>query len=188
MTKFKYKYDINKYLDDVYKKVFELYPWADKDIIKNKYEYFIEKENNHYEFISYFDNYDGKKYREVLDWLKTTDDFYKLVIGRIEDSLIWNTPIKETFKMPVERGSSIHGWYLERYEFNKLITGGYSVFVQAGDRTTGGSRTFLIPQDYFEETYYEFIDKYLELVPPSHFGMSRVDLEDNKELAKFLGF
>ena len=41
MGKFIYKYDINKYLDKVYKRVLELYPWANMDIIKEEYE--IEK-------------------------------------------------------------------------------------------------------------------------------------------------
>lgn len=186
MAKFIYKYDINKYLDIVYKKVFKLYPWANIDIVKE--EYTIEKIDKKYEFVYYYKNYDGERTKRVLDWVKTTDDFLNYVMGSIEDALIWNTPIKETIKIPIERGSSVHGWYLERYEFNKLTTGGYSVFVQAGDRTTGGSRTFLIPQDYFEGTYYEFLDKYVYLVPPDHFGISREELEINKELAKFLGF
>lgn len=188
MSKFLYKYDINKYIDKVYKDVLDLYPWATIDMIKDKYEYAIEKEGNHYEFVSYFKNQDGEKSRSVLDFLKTTDDFYELVKNRCEDTLIWNTLIVDTFKMPIESGTSLHGWYLERYEFNKLSTGGYSSFVQAGDRTTGGSRTFLIPQHYFDGTYYEFIDKYVCLVPPNHFGMSREIFEDNKDLAKFLGF
>ena len=186
MGKFIYKYDINKYLDKVYKRVLELYPWTNMDIIKEEYE--IEKIGKKYEFVYYYENYDGERTRRVLDWVKTTDDFFDYVIGSIEDSLIWNTPIKETFKMSIERGTSLHGWYLERYEFNKLSGGGYSVFIQAGDRTTGGSRTFLIPQHYFNGTYYEFLDKYISLVPPSHFGFSREEFEEDKELAKFLGF
>ena len=188
MKKFLYKYDINKYLDKVYKKILELYPWTNIDMIKCDYEYAIEKEGKNYEFICYYKNQNGEKSRRVLDWIKTTDHFCEYLKNEIEDSLIWNTTIKETFKMPIESSVSLHGWYLERYEFNKLSTGGYSVFVQAGDRTTGGSRTFLIPQDYFDGTYYEFIDKYVKLVPPSHFGLSIEELQENKDLSNFLGF
>ena len=46
MNKFLYKYDINKYIDKVYETVLDLYPWATIDMIKGKYEYAIEKENN----------------------------------------------------------------------------------------------------------------------------------------------
>ena len=188
MIKFLYKYDINKYLDKAYKEIMNLYPWATIDMIKGRYEYAIEKEGKHYEFVSYYKTLEGEKARSVLDWINTTDEFFDLVKNRCEDTLVWNTMIVDTFKMPIEYGTSLHGWYLERYEFNKLSTGGYSVFVQAGDRTTGGSRTFLIPQNYFDGTYYEFLDKYFELVPSNHFGISREELEQNKDLIKFLGF
>ena len=65
--------------------------------------------------------------------------------------------------------------------------GGYSVFCQAGDRVAGGSRTFFIPPDYFNGTYDEFLDKYIELVP-SVFGFTKEELAEIPELKKFLGY
>lgn len=186
MGKFLYKYDIDKYLDEAYKKVFDLYPWATKDMLDNRYKYAIEKEGKHYEFIEYYSQ-DGKEYRRVLDWIKDTKGFLDYIKNNCENHFCWVNPIKETYKPPIEYEKMVSGWYLERYEFNKLLYGGYSVFVQAGDRTTGGSRTFLIPQYFFNGTYYEFLDKYFELVP-AYFGMGRKELETNKELVKFLGF
>ena len=81
----------------------------------------------------------------------------------------------------------ISGWYLERYEFNEHKLGGYSAFVQAGDRVAGGSRTFFIPDSYMKGTYEEFLDKYCELVP-GYFGLGKADLINDKGLKEFLGF
>lgn len=183
MSKFLYKYDINKYLDKAKELILKDYPWVTEDMLDTGYEYKIEKVGNIYEFVAYYEDH-----KAILDWIKSDKDFYNLLKSRCESNIERHNPIIETFKMPIDNGTSVHGWYLERYEFNKHFYGGYSAFVQAGDRTTGGSRTFFIPNDYFDGTYYEFLDKYLELVPTNHFGMSREEFEDNKELAKFLGF
>ena len=61
--------------------------------------------------------------------------------------------------------------------------------VTAGDRTTGGSRDFFITPDCFEaKTYEEFLDRYLEIVPESSFGLGKKDILPDKELQKFLGY
>lgn len=85
---------------------------------------------------------------------------------------------------PIDTGG---GWMLERYEFHKLANGTYQAFIQGGDRYTGGSRTFDIPKDYLDGTYEEFLDKYEQLVPGGHFGLSKEDLLVDGGLKAFLG-
>lgn len=186
--KFPYGYDINKYLDKAFDLIKETFFWVRKDMFDERYEYDIEKEGNRYEYIVYYTDQDGEKTRRVLDWCKKPKDFYNIVKSDNEYKITSYNPIKETFKVPIDCGKDAGGWYLERYEFSSHEQGGYSVFVQAGDRVTGGSRTFYIPQDYFKGTYDEFLDKYVKLVYPRAFGMSREDLDNTKGLKEFLGF
>ena len=80
------------------------------------------------------------------------------------------------------------GWYLEDYRFQKHKLGGYSTFVQAGNRSAGGSRTFFIPASYFKLPWDEFLDKYLQLVSSGPFYVDRDDLENTKGLKTFLGY
>ena len=61
--------------------------------------------------------------------------------------------------------------------------------MQAGDRVTGGSRTFFITPYCFEaKTYDEFLDRYLEIVPGSSFGLGKEELYKNDKLKSFLGY
>ncbi len=188
MSKFPYKYDINKYLEKAKEIIFDSYPWATEDMLDDKYEYKIEKVGGVYEFVSYYHNYDGEILRKVLTWIKSDSDFYDYIKDMHEYSIQSKNPKYKTFKVPISCGTMLHGWYLERYEFNKHFYGGYSAFVQAGDRVTGGSRTFFIPQDYFDGSFDEFLDKYVKLVSPGAFGMSKEDLKNAEGLKKFLGF
>ncbi|MCR5148316.1 MAG: hypothetical protein K6C35_05025 [Eubacterium sp.] len=85
--------------------------------------------------------------------------------------------------------ADLNGWYLEKYIISRLQTGDYKVYVQAGNRTTGGSREiFITPYCFEAESYEEFLDRYLEIVPGNAFGMSKEDLLPNKELRQFLGY
>lgn len=63
------------------------------------------------------------------------------------------------------------------------------VYFDHGDRTTGGSRTFFITPDCFEEKNYEaFLDRYLEIVPGGAFGLGKADLIEDPDLKKFFGY
>ena len=188
MNKFPYKYDINKYIDKACEKILYTYSWFTKDMLDERYEYSIEKEGDEYEFISYYTYPDGTKSRNVLKWIETVDDFYKQVIDDSEFKIVSYNPIKKELHVPKDDVINMGGWYLEIYDIRLHELGSYSVFVQAGDRTAGASRTFYIPQDYFKGSYSVFLDKYMELVPASSFGIKREVLENNNEIKKFLGF
>lgn len=182
--KFPYDYDIQKYLEKALEKLHEIYPWATLKMFE--YQYAIEKENDKYEYISYYQWSDKKIERKVLN-CNTYEEFIERIISDNSSWIERENPIKETFKFPLPDGIDLHGWYLERYEFNKHIKGGYSAFVQAGNRSTGGSRTFFIPPKYFEGTFEEFLDEYIKLVP-SVFGLTRQELQNIDGLKEFLGF
>lgn len=83
----------------------------------------------------------------------------------------------------------IYGWFLEKYTVCKLKSGDYRVDVQAGNRTTGGNRTFFITPDCFKaDTYEEFLDRYQEVVPGCSFGITKEDMLSNEELKRFFGY
>ena len=183
-NKFEYGYDVEKYIDNALDKLKETYPWAIREMFRKEYTYSIEKEKDKYEFVSYYKWYDGKIDRKVIE---NTEDFINEIISNQRSYIEDANEVKDVYKVPIEPGTIISGWYLERYEFRSHELGGYSALVQAGDRVTGGTRTFFIPPKFFEGTYDEFLDKYIELVP-GYFGMGKQDLIQNKELKKFLGF
>ena len=79
-------------------------------------------------------------------------------------------------------------WFLECYRIQKHELGGYSAYITAGNRSAGGSRTIFIPASYFKLPWDEFLDKYLSLVSPGSFFVSRSDLERAPRIKEFLGF
>ena len=182
--KFPYGHDVNVYIDKAIEKMKYTYPWAKRELFDTRYNYFIEKIGNSYQYVSTYDYGDEVK-REIFkgDALEFIDKIIWDQDWKIEDA----NPVKDVYVVPGQSGKCFAGWYLERYEFRSHELGGYSVFCQAGDRVAGGSRTFFIPPDYFKGSYEEFMDKYIELVPPS-FGFTKEELMNIPELKKFLGF
>jgi len=183
--KFPYGYDINKYIDKALEIMKNTYPWAKKELFDKKYEYIIEKVNNKYQYAYIYTWDDSSKEKTVIDGDST--NFINTIIWQQEDRIQQYNKVKEIFIVPGQAGKIIHDWHLEKYEFRLHELGGYSVFTQAGDRVTGGSRTFFIPPSYFEGSYEDFLNKYIQLVPPS-FGFTKEELSKIKELKKFLGY
>jgi len=182
--KFPYGYDVQEYIDRAIEKMRYTYPWAKEELFDERYKFRIEKKNNRYQYVfNYKDKYSNS--REILDC--DGDEFIGKIINYQTFAIENANPVIDVFVVPGQSGKSFAGWYLENYEFRKHELGGYSVFCQAGDRVTGGSRTFFIPPDYFKGSYEEFLDKYIELVPPS-FGFTKEELLNIKELKKFIGY
>ena len=183
-NKFPYGYDVNKYIDKAIEKMKATYPWVSKDIFNNKNEFKIEKIGNRYEYI-YIYHWDDEDSKEILKC--DSEGFIDTIINRQEYTVQNYNEVKEQFEVPGQEGKQTGGWYLERYTFRSHVLGGYSVFCQAGDRVAGGSRTFFIPNSYFEGDYNSFLDKYIKLVPPS-FGFTKEELKEAHGLKEFLGF
>ena len=195
---FEYGFDVNVYLQkaiDVLKTEYH-YHWASVSLLHDQVRYAIEEENGVHHYVSYttFDEDDVE--REVLDVaarapygaIRSGDEFIRLIVADNEfGMLLWNSKVR-TYPIRFERGICTDGWYLERYEFNRLKTGDFSAFVQAGDRMSGGSRDFLIPPEFLSGTFEEFLDRYETLVPGKSFGLYKKDLIGDEGLKRFLGF
>ena len=187
--KFPYGYDVNVYIDKALVKMKYLYPWASRNLFDKRYVYSIEKIGNRYEYV-YTYTYSYDDHEEISRHVLTgydSDRFIDSIVYDQEYKIQDYNKVKEVFVVPGQSGKCNLGWYLERYEFRSHMLGGFSVFCQAGDRVAGGSRTFFIPNDYFNGSYEEFLDKYIKLVPPS-FGFTKDELLNIPELKKFLGF
>ena len=182
--KFPYGYDVEAYIDKAIEKMQDTYPWATRDLFNKRYDYAIEKKGKEYEYISIY-HWDDRDEKKVLKC--DVEEFLDTIIYDNEFSIQEANKVKSTYKMPGQEGKSFGGWYLEDYTFRTHELGGYSVFCQTGDRVTGGSRTFFIPNSYFKGSYDEFLDRYIKLVPPS-FGFTREELAEDPKLKKFLGF
>ena len=184
--KFPYGTDIDIYIDKALEKMQFTYPWATRELLDEKVSYAIEETDGQMEFVRYYTWDSGRTDREVKDLEKRS------IVDYIAGDQAWYielaNPEKDVFEVPFEYGTDAHGWTLERYEFRTHVLGGYSSMVQAGNRSTGGSREFFIPPSYLEGTFSEFLDKYCEMVPGGAFGLYREDLENTPGLKEFLGF
>ena len=183
--KFPYGYDVNAYIDKAFEQMKELYPWAKKEMLRKNWSYAIEEVDGDYQFVTYFKWNDGEIERNVLNC--DGEKFIETFIDQHHDWIEDENPVTETCDVSSSCKYS-RDWYLEIYRFQKHQLGGYSAFVQAGNRSAGASRTFFIPPAYFKLPWEEFLDKYLDLVPPGPFYVSRSDLEKAKGLKEFLGY
>lgn len=183
--KFPYGYDVNTYIDKAFERMKALYPWAKKEMLRKNWSYTIEQVDGEYQYVTYFKWYDGEIERKVLNC--DGEQFIETFIEHHHSWIETENPVTETFDVPVKCGFD-GGWYLEIYRLQKHQLGGFSAFVQAGNRSAGGSRTFFIPPAYFKLSWEEFLDKYLETVPPGAFYADRDDLEKAEDLKQFLGY
>jgi hypothetical protein len=183
--KFPYGYDVNAYIDKAFEQMKQDFPWATREMIAKNTYWGIEKVGDDYQYVSYSSQYDGtlKAYPENID----CEEFIRRLASDHDWDLERANPVKESIDVPSSSKCS-GGWYLEIYRIQKHKLGGYSAYVQAGNRSAGGSRTFFIPGSYFKLSWEEFLDKYMDLVPPGPFYVSRADLENAKGVKEFLGF
>lgn len=183
--KFPYGYELDAYIDKAFEMMKEDFPWATRDMIAKHTYYGIEKVGDDYQYVSYYSPGDGtlKAHTKDVD----CDGFLRLLASDHDWELERANPVKESFSVPATT-KCWGDWYLEIYRIRKHELGGYSAYVQAGNRSAGGSRTFFIPRSYLELPWEEFLDKYLDLVSPGPFYVSRADLENAEGLKEFLGF
>lgn len=181
-AKFRYGMDIEVYLDKAFNNVRRDYRWIDKKKLKKACHYEIKQINGDWEFVRYYRN------DHTVCRCDSADSFIESVEYDYKQEALRENPVTAMYDVPFG-GVEIHGWRLERYTFLRLRTGDYKVEVQAGDRVTGGSREFFITPYCFEaKTYSEFLDRYLEIVPGSSFGLDKEVLLRDDKLKKFLGY
>lgn len=156
--------------------------------MEERCSYAIEERDGEYRFVEYFGNSRGRRDGNVLD-CDTADEFISYVVSEWEMYVLEYDPVAASYDVPYDPVDTGGGWMLEVYRFNRLMTGDYSVDVQAGDRCTGSGRTFFIPPETFDAgTFDEFLDRYEEVVPGKHFGLFKEDLAGDMKLREFLGY
>jgi hypothetical protein len=182
--KFRYGLDIKAYLERAYANVKKDYRWLNKKMLGKSWRYAIKQVDGDWEFVRAFK---GERKYSVCDH-STAESFIQSVEHDYQNAALAANPAVDVYAVPLRR-VEIYGWFLERYEFLKLKTGDYKVNVQAGNRTTGGNREFFITPSCFEaDTYEEFLDRYLKIVPGRSFGLEKEDLLPDQKLKKFLGY
>ncbi len=183
-TKFRYGLDIEVYREKAFANVKRDYRWLERPMIETNWHYAIRRVKGDWEFVREY----GKKNDYTVVDCENAERFLEILENDYRNDALRANPAVDVYAVPFGT-IEIHGWYLEHYIFSKLRTGDYKVSVQAGDRVTGGSREFFITPYCFEaETYEEFLDRYLEIVPGDSFGLSKEDLLPNEDLKAFLGY
>lgn len=182
--KFKYGMDIKAYLDIAYKNVKRDYHWFDRRKTKGYVDYDIRQLDGEWEFVR---DYNRSGVYHIVD-CGSAEKFVECVEHDYKELALRTNPEVAVYDVPFGH-VEVHGWNLEHYRFIKMQSGDFKVDVQAGDRVTGGNRTFFITPDCFEaKTYEEFLDRYLEIVPGRSFGLHKKDLLSDLDLKKFLGY
>ena len=179
--KFPYGYDLNAYIDKAFEQMKADFPWATRDMIPEQTYYGIEKVGDDYQYVRYYSNYGP----DILN--VDCEEFIRRLASDHDWELEKANPVKEC--IDVEASNRCSGdWFLECYQIQKHEKGGYSVYVTAGNRSAGGSKTVFIPASYFKLSWEEFLDKYLDLATPGSFYVGRADLERDPRIKEFLGF
>ena len=177
--------DVDAYVDEALKRLKKMYPWAKKSLFNKSYRYAIEDVDGKKKFIKYYDWDDGTFSRYDDDW--DGELFIQEIIQDQMSHITGANKVKDVLDVRPDAGVECHGWYLERFEFRLHVLGGYSAFVQAGDRSAGGSREFFFIPEQMSGTFSEFLDSNDELLS-GHFGLTRDYMEKFEGLKEFLGF
>ena len=131
--RFPYGYDVNAYIDKAFEQMKADFPWATMDMIAEHTNCGIEKMGDGYQYVSYWSNSEGKIEAYPID--TDCDGFLK----RLADGHDWEleraNPVKESIDVPATNTCS-GDWYLEIYRIQKHELGGYSAYVQAGNRSS----------------------------------------------------
>ena len=177
-------YDVEEYISEALDRLKRIYPWASHERLDKLYSYAIEETSGKPEFVRY-KHWDSKAEREANGW--DGELFIQMIVNDQKTHLEFMNDVKEVFDVRPDHGIELRGWYLESFEFRSHVLGGYSAFVQAGDRCTGGSRAFFFPPEIMEGTFEEFLDKNDELLSGA-FGLDKEYMMNFKGLKEFLGF
>lgn len=179
--KFPYGYDLNAYIDKAFEQMKADFPCATKDMIAEHTNFGIEKVGDDYQYVRYYSFCSP----EILN--VDCEEFIRRLANDHDWELEKTNPVKE--RIDVEASNRCSGdWFLECYQIQKHEKGGYSVYVTAGNRSAGGSKTVFIPASYFKLSWEEFLNKYLDLATPGSFYVGRADLERDPRIKEFLGF
>lgn len=184
MSRFPYKYDVNKYIDEALKRLIKIYPWTTKEMFKDNYTYAIEKIDNKYKYVVYRKWFSSTD-KEVYDY--DGEQFIEQIISDNQISIEYANPVKEEFRIHSQR-EGLTGWYLEMYIFRSHELGGYSVYIQAGNESAGASKTMFFDSTYFNGTFDDFLNKYFDEMHAGTYGLSLTYLKEYKGLKEFLGF
>ncbi len=183
-SKFKFGTDISVYLEKAFHNVKKDYRWLDEKMLKKGWQYDIRKVDGDLEFVR---KYGNESEYSVFD-VESAERFIECVEYDYQSAALEANKTVASYA-PEFGHISLYGWNLESYVFYKLQSGDYKVSVTAGNRTTGGSRDFFIPPHCFEtNSYEEFLDRYLKIVPGNSFGLGKKELLPDNDLKKFLGY
>ena len=177
--------DIDAYIDEAVRRLKEKYFWATKEMFMPQYSYKIEETDGRKEFVQYYLYDNGESLRKAEGW--DGELFIQRMIYDNRSAVESANCVKEVFDVRPDYGVDCHGWCLERFEFRSHKLGGYSAFVQAGDRVAGGSREFFFTQEQMSGTFEDFLLSNGELLSGA-FGLDREYMRNFKGLKEFLGF
>ena len=177
--------DVDAYVEEALKRLEKAYPWATRERMNDHYSYKIEETDGKKKFVKYYTWDDGTSNRYAEGW--DGELFVQQIVEDHRTHIEWQNEVEEVFDVRPDYGVEITGWYLESFEFRLHKLGGYSCFVQAGDRSAGASRTFFFTPEMMSGTFEEFLDSNKELFS-GRFGLDKKYMLNFKGLKEFLGF
>ncbi len=177
--------DVDKYVKEAVKRLKATYPWATMKRLNKHYSYAIEETNGRKEFVKYYTWDNGKVQRTADGW--DGELFIREIINDHQTGIEYMNDVKDVFDARPGHNVELSGWDLEKFEFRSHVLGSYSVYVQAGNRSAGASKTFYFKPADMKGTFEEFLDKNTELFS-GRYGPGKDYLRSLKGLKEFLGF
>lgn len=181
--KFRFGYDPEPYRQRILEIIKNDCAWATQEIIEREYHIEIEQVNGEYEFVEYVHYSNGQVNRHV-ESEETTYRYILHKVSRYEDAALRYNRIVERYAPKHSSVVNPGGWRLERYEFNRLESGDYSLMIEMGDRNGGSGRTDAIPRSLFEKA--KSFEDFIGFMPTA--GIPVEELLADEGLRKFLGF
>ena len=177
--------DAGKYVKEALKRLKDKYPWATMKRLDRHYSYAVEETDGRKEFVKYYTGDNGKIERYAKGW--DGELFIREIINDHQTHIEYMNGVKEVFKAKPDRTVELSGWDLEIFEFRLHELGGYSAYVQAGNRSAGSSRTFFFKPEDMKGSFEEFLDRNAELFS-GRYGPDKNYMRKLKGIKEFLGF
>ena len=76
--RFLYGYNLNAYIDKAFEQMKADFPWATRDMIAGHTYFGIEKVGDDYQYVRYYNTYDGKLSPDILSWEEFLDKYLDL--------------------------------------------------------------------------------------------------------------
>ncbi len=186
-AKFRFGTDPEPYCNILTKILHEKYDFATRELIDSKLRLEIKVPDSksgedNKEFVFTYIYSKDSSYTQVKAAIDTTYEIISQAFSTLNDDILNSAEVIDVYCVPFNPVQDDHGYNLERYEVSKLFSGDFKIYIQEGDRVSGGGYSGFLPRNLIPgRTFSEVLD----LMPLA--GQDKADLLKDGQLKGFLG-